>query len=133
MVLLLFAFWVTLAWFTRAYLGRGARRWLYVATGAYALLSIANLVMPFTALYSSPPALRSIALPWGGRSVIAVGRLAWTGVVAFLASLAILLWSLGVARRLWRTGRRRDGLALGLGISPASLLRAVRRILDQQA
>jgi two-component system, cell cycle sensor histidine kinase and response regulator CckA len=112
----LFAFWLALAWFCHAYTGFGRRRFFYALTLVYAVLLIANLVMPFTAFYAGPVVLRPVPLPWGDRFVIAKGPIAWTAATSFLLSLGILTWALSAAVRQHRAGRRPEGRALGVGL-----------------
>ncbi len=113
----LLLFWAAYAWFCHAYTGFGSRLALLTLSGWYAALLVANLLMPGTLLFWSPQPPRTLVTPWGEPlSVVqSVADIAWTGMAYYIGTLVIATWVLGAALRQARSGRRPEGLALGLG------------------
>ncbi len=102
-------------WFVTAYTGLETARHGW-ATGLSMLLiglSVVNLLMPASLLYTEIVGLEDLTLPWGEHIAVAVGRSSLWRLPVELADLGILgLIALG-CRRLWRRGERRRAWLFG--------------------
>jgi PAS domain S-box-containing protein len=109
-------FLASLVWFVVAWTGN-ARRWLaVVATVALVVVFAANLLSPFSIVYSEISAVYPLTLDWGGTVSAAAGSTSRWKVLGDVPGILLLVLVIDACIRLWRRGDRRKALIIGLSL-----------------
>jgi PAS domain S-box-containing protein len=98
-------FFILLPWFITSFTGFRWSPWRWISTIVFGILTLVNLLCPYSLQFTEIPHLISLHLPWGETICEAEGHagiLFWFAAVAVLLTMGVSLWTLVAA---WRRDR----------------------------
>jgi hypothetical protein len=108
--------WIAFAWFIQFYT-RSCRRWpVWLFSGLYGLAILLHLIFPLGIIFSHIENIDRILLPWGETIAFGIGPGNPWRLLADLAWLIVLAYTLDISLYIARRGEHRRAWHFGLSI-----------------
>jgi len=119
-------------WFAANYSDAKSRRWPWVLSALYATLILINHVLPAGVILQPGGTLTPFMLPWGESIERVRGVFNPWGYLYYGSYILVAFYCLAAGQRVRRAGRKRRGLALGVGATLMAAAFASDILMEQQ-